>query len=138
MLNQEVRRVLLAAVAAILVCSVQTHSANAADGPPVPKRVRMVINYGDGVEKHFTQLAWRDGMTVLDALIAAEKHPHGIKIKYRGKGATAFLTKIDDLENEGRTRNWIYRVNSKLATRGFGIFTLKPGDTILWKFGEYR
>ena len=111
---------------------------SAADEPPAAKTVRMVVDYGDGVQKHFTKLAWREGMTVLDALVAAAKHPRGIKIKYRSKGATAFLTKIDDLENEGRARNWVYRVNNKLADRSFGVFPLKPGDTVLWKFGEYR
>jgi hypothetical protein len=109
---------------------------HADDGPT--KSVRMVIAYGDGVEKHFTQLPWNDGMTVLDALKAAAQHPRGITFKYRGKGATAFLTQIDDLKNEGRQRNWIFRVNSKLADRSFGIVTLKPGDAVLWKFGEYR
>ena len=52
--------------------------------------------------------------------------------------ATALLTKIDDLKNEGRGRNWLYRVNDKLADRSFGVFELKKRDTILWKFAQYR
>ncbi len=138
MLQTESRRRLLATIVVLIIGLGFAPSARTADKKPTPKRVHMVIDYGDGVQKHFTRLAWHDGMTVLDALSAAQKHPHGITIKYRGKGATAFLTKIDDLENNGHTRNWIYRVNNKLATRGFGALTLKPGDTILWKFGEYR
>ena len=100
--------------------------------------VQVVIDYGDGCEKHFKAIAWKEGMTVLDALEAAQKHPRGIKIVYRGKGATAFLTQIDELENEGSGRNWIYRVNKELASKSFAVCALKAGDTVLWKFGEYR
>ncbi len=105
---------------------------------PSRKYVSLVIDYGDGVEKHFTQLTWREQLTVLDAMTAAAQHRRGIKFQHRGAGATAFLISIDDLKNEGTKRNWIFRVNGKLADRSFGITTLKPGDTILWKFGEYR
>ena len=58
--------------------------------------------------------------------------------KFKGKRATALLTKIDDIENEGQGRNWLYRVNRKLADRSFGVFKLKAGDTVLWKFDKYR
>ncbi|MHB0957281.1 MAG: DUF4430 domain-containing protein [Pirellulaceae bacterium] len=109
-----------------------------AEDPPRPPSVRMVIDYGDGVEKHFTALAWTEGMTVMDALVAARKHPRGIKFVHRGKDATAFLTQIDEVENEGRGRNWIYRVNDELASKSFALLEVKAGDTILWKFGEYR
>ena len=138
MLRRTFQRAFFLTIALALFNTMPVGRAFAADEPPAAKTVRMVVDYGDGVQKHFTKLAWRDGMTVLDALTAAAKHPRGIKIKYRSKGATAFLTKIDELENEGRARNWVYRVNNKLADRGFGIFPLKPGDTVLWKFGEYR
>ncbi|MHB8970850.1 MAG: DUF4430 domain-containing protein [Pirellulaceae bacterium] len=115
------------------------HAAASADEPQTPpKTVRLVVDYGDGVEKHFTALAWKEGMTVLDALVAAQKHPRGIKFVYRGKEATAFLTQIDELENEGRGKNWIFRVNDEMASQSFAIFAVKAGDTVLWKFGEYR
>ena len=100
--------------------------------------VRLVIDYNDGVEKHFNAIAWESGMTVMDAMLAAKKHPRGISFEYKGKGATALLTKIDDAENEGRGRNWLYRVNDKPADRSMGIFELKAGDTVLWKFDKYQ
>lgn len=103
------------------------------------QRVQLVVDFGDGVQKHFTNLAWKEGLTVLDAVKAAEKHPRGIEVKVRGSGAIAFLTQIDDVKNEGgRGRNWIFRVNGKLADRSCGVFPLKPGDTILWRFQEYE
>jgi hypothetical protein len=97
-----------------------------------------VIDYNDGVEKHFNAIAWKSGMTVMDAMLAAKKHPRGISFEHKGKGATALLTKIDDTENEGRGRNWLYRVNGEPGDRSIGIFELKAGDTILWKFDKYQ
>ena len=102
------------------------------------KPVTLVIDYGDGVQKHFTAIAWKQGLTVLDALRTAQAHPRGIRCEYTGSGATALLTKIDDVANEGRGRNWMYRVNGKLAEVGFGVRQLDPGDSILWKFEVYR
>ncbi len=112
-------------------------SLHAAD-PDAPPTVRMVIDYGDGVEKHFTALGWKEGMTILDALEAAKDHARGIKFTYRGKESTAFLTHLDDLENEGTGKNWVFRVNDKLGTKSFAVTPLKAGDTVLWRFGEYR
>lgn len=99
--------------------------------------VRLIIDYNDGVEKHFPAIAWKSEMTVMDAMLAAKKHPRGISFEHKGKGATALLTKIDDVENEGRGRNWLYRVNGDPGDRSMGIFELKPGDTVLWKFDKY-
>ena len=106
-----------------------------------PKTIRLVIDYGDGVEKHFTALRWSEGMTALDAMNRAKASPHGITFKYSGKGASAFLSKIDDLENEGggaNGKNWIYRVNDKLATKGLGIYKLKPSDVVKWRFEAFK
>ncbi len=97
--------------------------------------VRLVIDYGDGVEKHFTRLDWRAGMTVLDLMEAAGRHPRGIEFAYRGRGPTAFLTRIDDRENEGRGRNWTYRINDRLADRSLAVQTVGPKDRVVWRFG---
>ncbi len=109
---------------------------HAADEPP--KTVALVIDYADGVQKHFPQVRWKDGMTVMDLLEAAGKHPRGIRFEYRGRDATAFLLQIDDLKNEGRGRNWVYRVNGKLADRSFAVQKLEARDRVVWEFGEYR
>ena len=100
---------------------------------------QLVIDYGDGSQKHFTELPWKDGLTVLEATKIAEKHPRGIKAKVRSSGSTAFLTQIDDVTNEGGGgRNWVFRVNDKLGDRSCGIYKLKEGDTILWRFQKYE
>ena len=112
-------------------------TARAAEEPA--KTVSLAVDYGDGSQKQFTALAWREGLTVLDAVRAAEKHPRGIKCELRGSGDTAFLVKIDDLKNEGGAgRGWMFRVNGKLADRSLGVFPLQAGDAVLWKFEKYR
>ncbi len=108
------------------------------DSPPKPQTVLLVIDFGDQFQKHFTGITWRQGMTIKDVLQAASKHPRGIRFEHRGKGKTAFLLSIDKLKNEGRGRNWVYRVNKKLGDRSFADFTVRSGDTILWTFGKYR
>lgn len=138
MLCDQPRRVFLLAISMALIGVAPVARTEAAEAPGKGRAVRVVIDYGDGVQKHFTRLTWKPGMTVLDALKAAAKHPRGIKIDYRGDGSTAFLTRIDDLENEGGGRNWLYRVNNKLADCGFGAFALKSGDAVLWKFAQYE
>ncbi len=101
------------------------------------KTVQLIIDYGDGVRKHFHQLKWREKMTVQDVTVAASKHARGIKIKQRGKKATAFLSQIDDLANNPRGRSWVYRVNGKLADRSFGVYAVQSGDIITWSFQSY-
>ena len=98
--------------------------------------VRLTIDYGDGVQKVFAGIPWQEGQTVLAALEAAGKHPRGIKVEHRGTGATAFVTSIDGQKNEGTGRNWLYEVNGKPANKSCGVWTLKAGDQVLWKFGK--
>jgi hypothetical protein len=102
------------------------------------KTIRLTIDYGDGVQKVFRSLPWQERMTVFGALQGAARHPRGIKFEHRGSGATTFVTAIDDVTNEGRGRNWIYEVNDKTADRSCGVFELKAGDGILWRFGKQQ
>jgi hypothetical protein len=101
--------------------------------------VRLIVDYGDGVEKHFTRLGWRDGATVWDVLQDAARHPRGIQVRHRGNGATTLIIAIDEAGNEpGTGRNWIYRVNDRVGERSAGICPVQAGDTILWRFETYR
>ncbi len=105
------------------------------------KKVRLIVDYADGMEKHFTRIAWKPGLTVLDTLETASKHRRGTKFKHTGSGATAFVAEIDDLKNEGGgtgKKNWIYLVNDKLGDRSCGVFELKADDKVVWRFGNYK
>jgi hypothetical protein len=103
--------------------------------------VKLVIDYGDGVQKVFPALEWKEGMTVLDAMEKAKAPAHGITFKYTGKNETAFLTQIDDLKNEGggkEKKNWQYWVNEAYADKGFGVRKLDKGDVVLWKLAVFE
>jgi uncharacterized protein DUF4430 len=119
-------------LATLALCIVGTQSRLMADEPS--KTVQLTIDYGDGVQKVFRNLEWKERMTVLDALQLAAKHPRGIKFSHRGSGATAFVTSIDEQTNEGAGRNWLYEVNGKPANKSCGVWELKAGDSVLWQF----
>jgi hypothetical protein len=121
---------------ALLAVACWPASAPAQDAKP--HTIRLVVDYGDGAQVHWTALSWREGMTVLDALAAAAKHPHPITFETRGTGASTLVTRIGDLKNEGTGRNWLYSVNGKLANVGAGAYQLKAGDAVLWEFKVYR
>ena len=99
--------------------------------------VRLVVDYGNGVIKTITDLPWAKGSTVLDVMNAAKDRPHGISFSYTGSGASAFLTRIDDVANEGGTatkKNWQLWVNTSYAERSFGVYEVQPLDVVFWRF----
>ncbi len=131
--------VVLSAGVILSALMLTTGSLRAEDQEPL--RVKLVIDYNDGVEKHFKEIPWKKGMTVLDAMKHARKSPHGITFDYTGSGSTAFLTKIDDLKNQGggkNSKNWILRVNKKLSTKGFGVYELNAKDVVRWRFEKFK
>ncbi|MHC4107435.1 MAG: DUF4430 domain-containing protein [Planctomycetota bacterium] len=131
----------LAATGCLAVALVAVGFAPRPAPPPAVHRVRLVVDYNDGVQKHFTALPWKKGMTVLDAMKLAKASPHGITFEYRGSAADAFLTRIDDLENQGGEadkKNWLFWVNTRFADRSFGIQELEPADVVLWRFGKWE
>jgi Domain of unknown function (DUF4430) len=120
------------AVAALVCTSVGI--ATAEDARP---GVRLVVDYGDGVQKSFVALEWKEKMTVLDALQAAARHSRGIKFLHAGTGETVFVSAIDDLANEGRGgRNWRYSINDRSVPYSAGVAELRLGDAILWHFRQ--
>jgi hypothetical protein len=97
--------------------------------------VRLVVDYGDGVIKTITGLPWAKGSTVLDVMNAAKSH--GISFSYTGSGASAFLTRIDDVANEGgggSKKNWQLWVNTSYADKSFGVYEVQPLDVVFWRF----
>lgn len=100
--------------------------------------VVLTIDYGDGAQKRFPAVPWQSDMTVLDALVWAKNHPHGIKFNHRGKGALAMVGQIDDVKNSGSGKNWIFYVNEKLSEKSCGASKLASADKILWRFEVYR
>jgi hypothetical protein len=123
----------LAAVLLMLAAGPAIVSATAAE----ENTVRLTVDYGDGVAKTISDLAWSKGNTVLDAMKAATSRPHGISFSYTGSGASAVLTKIEDVQNQGGgagKKNWQYWVNGAYGDRSFAAFELQAQDQVLWRF----
>ncbi len=109
--------------------------------PPVLS-VRLVIDYGEGVEKHFNTIAWSDGMTVASAMASAKMlpPPRGLAFESKGEGERGLLLSIDGLANQGGgkgTRNWLFWVNGQPGDKSFAIVPLKAGDVATWRFTTY-
>ena len=129
-LTRRAAAILLAAMLlAIAAASDQAHAQSAS--------VRLVVDYGDGVIKTITDLPWAKGSTVLDVMNAAKDRPHGVTFSYTGSGASALLTRIDDVANEGgggAKKNWQLWVNTSYADRSFGVYEVQPLDVVFWRF----
>jgi len=106
-------------------------------GQDAARSVRLLVDYGDGTTKTIGDLAWTKGNTVLDAMKAATARRHGISFSYTGSDASAVLTKIDDVPNEGGgagKKNWQYWVNEASGDRSFATFELQAQDLVVWRF----
>jgi Domain of unknown function (DUF4430) len=127
-LTRRVAGLLLATILlAIAAASDRAHAQSAT--------IRLVVDYGDGVIKTITALPWAKGNTVLDVMNAAKDRPHGITFNYTGSGASAFLTRIDDVANEGGAKkNWQLWVNTSYADKSFGVYEVQPLDVVFWRF----
>jgi hypothetical protein len=85
-------------------------SATSSTPEPAPvttgKSVTLIIQSPDGKERH-DYLAWQDGMTVADLLVAASHLPKGIQFSQQGSGESALLTEINGNANQGGDgKNW--------------------------------
>lgn len=128
------RRSWLVGVATIVLAMVSVRGMSADAGPAT---VRLVVDYGDNVQVHFTAIPWREEMTALDALTAAQKHSHGITFSHRGSGSSAMVTQIGNLKNEANGKSWIFHVNDKAGEVSAGASPLRPRDVVLWRFQTY-
>lgn len=109
---------------------VEHGTADLADTAP-RKTVVLMIDYGDGRPPKTESVSWSAGMTVRDLM----NNVLQLSIRQQGTGATAFLSELDGVKNEGvGSRNWIYSVNGQHADRSFAIYELQPGDQVLWTF----
>lgn len=100
--------------------------------------IHLTFDLGDGQTKSAGPFPWKAEMTVLDGLSLASEGPEGIRFVHRGTGATAFVSSIADLENQGgeNGKNWIFKVNGTKSTKSAGVHVLQSGDKVLWKFSS--
>jgi hypothetical protein len=117
--------------------------AKAASLAATGKTVKLVIDYGDGVEKHFPSLAWREGLTVLEAMRSTSENARGLHFNTwnNATGEAALVEQIDGVKNEGgaaEAKNWTFKINGKRGQVGAGVQALHDGDVVVWKFGVYE
>lgn len=121
--------------AAILLTALVLAAAGGDRAQAQSATVRLVIDYGDGVIKTITDLPWTKGSTVLEVMNTAKSRPHGISFGYTGSGASAFVTQIDDIANEGGgKKNWQLWVNTSYADKSFAVHDVQPLDVVFWRF----
>jgi hypothetical protein len=134
-----VSRRTLAALVAALVLFAAACAASAALAQSAT--VRLVVDYGDGTTKTIADLPWSKGNTVLDVMNAAKTHAHGISFSHTGSGASAFLTGIDDVANQGGgsgRKNWQLWVNTAYADRSFAVLEVQASDVVFWRFATQQ
>jgi hypothetical protein len=112
-----------------------THRTETDTSQASHERVTLAIDFGGGRRKNFDAAPWHEGMTVAELMKRTPK----LDIVQKGTGESAFLTTIDGVENQGDAgHNWTYAVNGKNADRSFEVYTLRPGDQVLWTFGPRK
>ena len=122
-------------IAAVLLAFAAAWAVEPAAGQNPAPTVTLTVDYGDGVTKSISNLAWTKGNTVLDAMKEATARPRGISFSFTGTGDAAVLTKIDDVPNEGPgKRNWQFWVNGAYGDRSFAVFELQAQDVVVWRF----
>lgn len=144
MFNQRRAFICIACVTVASMTGVLSWSSRAFAREEAPKAptVRLVIDFGEGFEKHFNKLPWIEGMTVKSAMEAAKAlpPPREMTFESKGEGERGMVVTIDGLANEGAgksTRNWLFWVNDAPGEKSYAIMPMNPGDVATWRFATY-
>ncbi len=121
------------------------HQKNAALAvSPASTSISVLVDFGDGSQKRFANLAFTKDMTVLDAMKLAATHPRPLVSEIKGTGDRAQLMSIDGQRDEGiekgvaAARCWQYWVNAQYGMTSIGVAKLQPGDRVTWAYRPYE
>lgn len=109
----------------------------ATEQPPAIIEVDVEIEFKNSTPPLTGKVTLEKDQTAFAALenFARQKE---LKVDFKGQGETLFVMGIGEVVNQGADGiNWTYRINGELGDRSSGIFSLKPGDKVLWIFGKY-
>jgi hypothetical protein len=110
--------------------------------------VSLTIDYSNGAEKHFANIPWKKGLTLLEAIEASAAIPPGANISFGSdRSGHAMNLVIDQMPGgDKEASEWVIWVNAKPFTGRIGTDTsfgfhpderegnlLNPGDHILVK-----
>ncbi len=84
-----------------------------------------------------TEVKMEKDDTVLDVLKRVTR-ANKIHMEFRGRGATAYIEGIDNIYefDYGSGSGWMFNMNGKYPNRGAGVWPVKPGDKIEWRYTE--
>jgi len=107
---------------------------------PLPKElqrdigtVTLEVDFGDLRDAKSIDVVCSPDSTVFLSLERAQQLDK-LKFEHTGTGETVFVTSIDGVENDAKF--WTYRVNETLGDKSAGVYEVKPGDKISWRFGD--
>ncbi|MDA7950973.1 MAG: DUF4430 domain-containing protein [Pirellulaceae bacterium] len=98
--------------------------------------IELTLDFGNGFQKRYQFIKWEPEITVFRALEVASSHKNGFTLKYSGEKERLFVSKIDRMTNGDRNKNWTYLVNDVYAHKSCGVYLLKKGDSVLWRFSS--
>lgn len=105
--------------------------------PPAKIEVEIEIDFKNSTPSLSGKVTLEKEQTAFAALESFARQKE-LKVDFKGEGETLFVKGIGEVANQGAGGiNWTYRVNGELGDRSSGIFSLKPGDKVLWIFGKY-
>lgn len=110
--------------------------ARASETSPA-QAVSLIIQPPDGQAKTYPEVPWTEALTV-QGLLDAQRGA-GVTYTASGSGETALLTALNGVSTKGADqRSWLFWVNGQFGDKSFGAYTLKPGDTVEWRFALYE
>jgi hypothetical protein len=110
--------------------------------------IALTIDYSNGAQKHFANIPWEEGLTILGAIQASAGIPPGVTISFGSDRSGHAIGLVIDQMPRGDTvaSEWVVWVNAKpfqsrLGTdTSFGLLPaeregnlLNPGDHVLIK-----
>lgn len=118
--------VIVAAIAAIGLVYAFTHKTAVA--PTIDNQLQKVEQIASPI-----QYQGIEGKTALEIL----KSSHDVKTQ-EFSGIGEFVTTIDGVEADGKTKFWAFYVNGQQAQVGAGSYVTKSSDMIDWKLEEIK
>lgn len=92
------------------------------------QNITVEIDYGGLQQSRKLEIAWKQGITALEALQSVAK------IETRKIGEHLLVTSIDGVEGQIGAKVWYYNINDKRATSFAYKCILNEGDRMRWEY----
>mgnify|MGYP001587061634 FL=1 len=92
------------------------------------QNITVEIDYGGLQQSRKVEIAWKQGITVLEALRSVTK------IETKQAGEFILVNSIDGVEGKNGDKAWYYDINGKRATSFANKCILTEGDYMKWEY----